>query len=399
MKYLRLLAVLTISLLGIFYCNGILASIFFASTILSLLYALIFVKNHFFPHKNLAYKKIILLFSSLLISFVLTETILAILELRNQKPTKKALTKTGGMFYGGKIQLKIPKELDKRQVHIPGALRSYYWHNKLHVFNQDHMRRTTPFPKKRENTFRIMVLGDSMTYGQGVKESETYSNILQDHLQKEFDIEILNLGVCGHGSEDILHELKKFTPTLIPDLIIYGICTNDFNPSQKMVKVTNQKKFHIPISFSTKKFLIDKFRTAKLLKKMYAKLMLISGIHVSYKKEIKTNFVQKKSRFEEDLIKMSQYVKSKKLPPIITMVLTPLPKFPLDKLIKSAEEIAERAGMTLIPSKNYNQKYSNHNFAVSEWDGHPNVKAHQIFANNLYQHIRKRDDIKAFLKP
>ena len=52
---------------------------------------------------------------------------------------------------------------------------------------------------KPENVFRILSMGDSRTFGWGLSESETYSKLLENLLQKwvgdSMQIEVINAGV------------------------------------------------------------------------------------------------------------------------------------------------------------------------------------------------------------
>jgi len=45
---------------------------------------------------------------------------------------------------------------------------------------------------------------------------------IETALKRNFNVEVLNLGVNGKQSKDILEVVRKYTPTLQPDLIIYG---------------------------------------------------------------------------------------------------------------------------------------------------------------------------------
>ena len=81
-----------------------------------------------------------------------------------------------------------------------------------------------------EGAFRIAVLGDSFTMGQGVDASETYCALLQRELDARRDgrrYEVMNLGISGMN---ILHSVKRLRNVGLryrPDLVVYGFTLND----------------------------------------------------------------------------------------------------------------------------------------------------------------------------
>ena len=62
----------------------------------------------------------------------------------------------------------MPDEWKRRRVKVPGARKAHYWQGALHVRDVYHMRQKASFPAKRGTHLRVMVLGDSLTYGYGV---------------------------------------------------------------------------------------------------------------------------------------------------------------------------------------------------------------------------------------
>src|SRR5437660_7841421 len=71
-------------------------------------------------------------------------------------------------------------------------------HKPVHI--NSHGTRGPEFqPQKPANSFRILSLGDSRTFGWGLSEAETYSGVLQSLLQKQAPagktIEVINAGV------------------------------------------------------------------------------------------------------------------------------------------------------------------------------------------------------------
>ena len=71
---------------------------------------------------------------------------------------------------------------------------------------------------------RVLVLGDSMTYGHGVEDAETFSAVLQ---QLEPGLEVINAGVPGYSGVEELLLLRTDGMRLAPDLVILGFFWND----------------------------------------------------------------------------------------------------------------------------------------------------------------------------
>ena len=84
--------------------------------------------------------------------------------------------------------------------------------------------------KKGPNTFRILVLGDSVTFGHGAVFDTTYPNLLQLQLtawKPETDWQVWNLGVPGYNTRNELEYLKEVAPVYAPDLVVVGFFPND----------------------------------------------------------------------------------------------------------------------------------------------------------------------------
>jgi lysophospholipase L1-like esterase len=71
---------------------------------------------------------------------------------------------------------------------------------------------------------RILFLGDSFTYGQGVEDNETFVSLLN---QSKTGIETINTGVAGYGQREELAVLMTLGRKLRPDLTIVMLFWND----------------------------------------------------------------------------------------------------------------------------------------------------------------------------
>jgi hypothetical protein len=92
--------------------------------------------------------------------------------------------------------------------------------------------RAGEFGPKRAGVLRVMVLGDSFTEGQGVKEADTYPAVLERLLNSAGPgrWEVLN---CGRRAADFptLHKMFERILPFEPDLVVYGMVLNDADRS------------------------------------------------------------------------------------------------------------------------------------------------------------------------
>jgi lysophospholipase L1-like esterase len=294
-------------------------------------------------------------------------------------------------------KLIMPQEWKKRNVKIPGAFEAYYWHNILHVQDKNGMRRVAPFTPKLDGRFRIMVVGDSLTYGYGVHEEETYPMQVEAALRTDFNVEVLNLGVNGMQSDGILRIVKNYTPTLQPDLIIYGVCLNDFLP-RHVADYQNNMAYRFPLPEAIKEILSERTYLGRLTSDAYNSVLMRLGLRNDFFKDVLKDFKNYQTHFARDVKDMNHFVIDRGLPPILAMVLNQFPELHSNgyQLAMTAEQHLTNAGMTVIPTDEFYKKYDGQSMAVSPWEGHPNAKAHKIFADFFIAHLQKRKDLARY---
>ena len=89
--------------------------------------------------------------------------------------------------------------------------------------------------EKPANTYRIVVIGDSVTFGWGVPQDQTYSAQLERILNTEppagfpqdVQFEVLNLGVGNYNTAQEIARLQDIGLQFDPDLILLGYFIND----------------------------------------------------------------------------------------------------------------------------------------------------------------------------
>lgn len=122
-------------------------------------------------------------------------------------------------------------------------------------------------PKK--NGKRVLVVGDSFTFGWGVPDEATWVQMLDS---AQTDVEVLNLGRGGAHPGDHVQLLRKALPLLQPDLVVVGILqANDLNQLMRMVEYEDQGRPELPMPKYTGETLGEK--TQRYLINLYPNLL------------------------------------------------------------------------------------------------------------------------------
>ena len=109
---------------------------------------------------------------------------------------------------------------------------------------------------KLENVDKILLFGDSLMSGYGLKENQVLSVILENDLKEAgYNIKIINGSVSGDTSEDGLDRIEEYTSGGDIDLIVLGLGANDMlrriNPDQtennlrKIIEIIKTKNIKI----------------------------------------------------------------------------------------------------------------------------------------------------------
>jgi hypothetical protein len=68
---------------------------------------------------------------------------------------------------------------------------------------------------------RVLMVGDSIAYGAGVRDNETFSALLE---RRDPDLEVVNISVGGYGTDQELLKLQHEGLRFRPDLVILHFC-------------------------------------------------------------------------------------------------------------------------------------------------------------------------------
>jgi len=212
---------------------------------------------------------------------------------------------------------------------------------------------------KPPETFRIVVLGDSVTFGWWEKTAETYPKVLEALLNAEGGgrhFEVYNMSVGGYNSEQEAELLKTRAFAFHPDLIIVGFCPNDalhLDGGQWGHFYLNQ---HSKWACSAERF--------KSEFGMLWWLLTDRGLITRAYEEMQRNCAQKQ----------------------VPLLVVSFPSEGLTILGRTAERVFRRMNLDVVSLR---QDYDAAGWEkISHSDGfHPNVLGHAIAARRIFEHI------------
>jgi len=98
---------------------------------------------------------------------------------------------------------------------------------------------------KGPRTVRILVFGDSVTFGHGALWETTYPYLFEQRLEAwrpDIDWQVWNLGVPGYNTTQELKYLQRVGPRYQPDLVIIGFYENDLIDNDQIVEPTWRRR-------------------------------------------------------------------------------------------------------------------------------------------------------------
>lgn len=102
----------------------------------------------------------------------------------------------------------------------------------LYRVNADGFRSRLYARPKPPGTFRILILGDSVAFGYGVKEDEAFPQVMEQRLAdlgSDRVFEVINFGVGGYNPYNEAALFKDVGVTYSPDLVLVQFCINDLD--------------------------------------------------------------------------------------------------------------------------------------------------------------------------
>jgi len=266
---------------------------------------------------------------------------------------------------------------------------------------------------KAEKAFRIVFLGDSFTFGEGVRFEDTYAEAAARLLRKEHaepgrTYESFNLGVGGYNTRQELWVLRNWGGlALKPDLVVVGYVLNDAEPPlfafDPMMGGPVRQGRAIEEGLGDDEPSGDLFNSLRIARLAWKVLedKKVSSRTESYYKSL---YEPSNSGWTESAAALREIVAACRDVDVPCCVLVfPVlhrlgPDYPFREIHRTVVETATDAGAEVIDLLPAFEGQDAAGLWVHPADHHPNELAHAIAARSLVGELKRRGSLKSRLE-
>jgi lysophospholipase L1-like esterase len=245
-------------------------------------------------------------------------------------------------------------------------------------------------PAKQPGTTRVLVMGDSYTWGYAVAEDEAYPQVAERLLAARGrpDVEVVNGGIPDYNSRQERQLLAQLMPIYAPDAVFLAYVVNDAEPSTAMPVPPEESYRHSRSWFLTEV-------AERLNRRVFRRRLLPSA-----KDNVGSNYLD---GFEEGSVKwrdsreaiheMGDLSAAAGIP--FAVLILPDVTQSLDDRYgwRTIHDAVARWGRELqIPTYDLLDEFrgQDNRALMVPWDGHPNADAHRQIATFLVARILER---------
>jgi hypothetical protein len=233
---------------------------------------------------------------------------------------------------------------------------------------------------KRDDEYRIAVIGDSYTFGIGVRNEDTFCRLLENNLIQRYNklkVQVFNFGVPSYSVKEMVATLQLIVMNIKPDYIILAMIPGDLMLS----RVASIDKYGYLCVSGYKDSYIK-----VVLRKMHL-IYIIRELYYNYTKSLNKQFSLKyMDKIDIDksfnyILKFKQIAIDNKLSYCVVI---------LPSIIKGDVEsedtlktMLQRHEVNFINLAALSQNFSINQFKASKFDTHPSAIVHKKIAEEL----------------
>lgn len=238
---------------------------------------------------------------------------------------------------------------------------------------------------KRPGIYRVAVVGDSFTFGNGIRQQDRYTELLQARLPSR--IEILNFGEGGANTPQHAKRVEELVGTISPDFILLQWYVNDMEDDD----VTGRPSFR-PLIPPLHDWLDSRSALYSVANMKWGEMQVRLGWSRSYADYLNERLLNPRSHDAQEDARLLQGLidSSKKAGVEIGMVLFPDMAAPLDGnypfgyLHDRVLARCERNKLTCVDLREDFALVKDHRqLWANRFDHHPSARANEIAAERI----------------
>jgi len=234
---------------------------------------------------------------------------------------------------------------------------------------------------KPPNTYRIVLLGSSHDLGSGIKEDETYENVVEDRLNHELPdshysrYEILNMSVGMSGLFQRLLRLEEQGFQFKPDAVILSVAAGDEQFLFRHLSRALSLGIEPPPDY--RQILERVTRSAGIDRKMPE--VMIERRLQPYGDEL----------YEWAFQRFAQQCKQRGIHPLVVFRPAPVDFQGVEQADRSEViRLARAAGLEVIDlSPAFDSVRDRNTLIIAKWDHHTTARGHRLLADKLYERL------------
>jgi len=248
--------------------------------------------------------------------------------------------------------------------------------------------RNIEFDQIPKDAIRILMLGDSTTFGWGVPQNQTISAQLEKYLNQESNktVSVINAGVGNYNTSMEVSWFQSIVDEVKPDLVIINVFINDAETTPAYKKI-----FWWDESLFSKVILFGAIDTAK-------RKTLQSPSWQEYYKSLYNDGEAGWDAMKQAMSDLSLICLSKNIPVVVADIpeLRQLDPYPFRDISNKIAELAEINDLHYFSFLNSLVAEEPYKLWVSVPDPHPNENASQLMAKSLSQFLIEHNYISDF---
>lgn len=263
------------------------------------------------------------------------------------------------------------------------------WHARHVVFNNYFFRGPDLEVNKKEGTKRICAIGDSITFGGGIKNvDDRFTNILEEKLKEQgANAEVYNMGRSGYNTKGEIADYERIKH-LSCDIIIWQYFLNDIQHADKStatpILISQGRQYGIVKALSDRSFFFD-FLYWRYTSRYKDTFVAVQHADLdAYKNEPVFN------EHKQDIESFVKKIKEEEKKPIIVIIFPfvhLLPSYPADDVHQKMGQIFRDAGAETIDFLDYLKDKNGQDLIASRFDNHPNEYVHALAAEKLLEKV------------